>query len=320
MRRQGLVRCVRLRPLWRKNREPYEDDAYEGVTAACEGNEAGHLGPFVTSERPPRRQLPFAPNGAHAILCHAKVGVSNSSMILAAALIGAGIFAALRSHGPPVTTTAIDREERRATDDSFDPSIVNGDDELPPNHPPVDSLGNAEGDLPPNHPPIGMGAAQPSLGSDRDAPAAITWTAPAKWTSAPNPNAMRLATYRVPPAGSGGAAELTVVRAGGSTEANLKRWIDQFENPEGVQRAQRTIHGLVVSTIEVRGTFRAGGMGPQDSTEPRRGWMLEGAVVETDQGPYFFKLTGPSQAVKAARTDFEALLESLTPAKNSQAP
>jgi hypothetical protein len=94
------------------------------------------------------------------------------------------------------------------------------DDELPPGHPPV-----AEEPLP-GLPVLGVGTAQ---GADGDEGAlAISWKAPARWSEVPNASSMRIASYHVPAASAAAdEAELSVVRAGGSTEANLQRWIEQ---------------------------------------------------------------------------------------------
>jgi hypothetical protein len=133
---------------------------------------------------------------------------------------------------------------------------------------------------------------------------------------------MRLATYRIPAAaGAPDDAELSVVQAGGTVEANFGRWVEQFVDVTSERRATKTVHRLKVSTIDVSGTFRAAGMGGMpagDAPAPEhREWSLKGAVVETGQGSYFFKLTGPSASVRAARNDFDALLNSVTPVEPS---
>jgi hypothetical protein len=206
---------------------------------------------------------------------------------------------------------------------------VSEGDQLPANHPPIGDQNGAlfegiaddppSGELPPNHPPVGEphgGLGAPA--QEDDAPAAITWKAPAKWTAAPNTNSMRLATYRVPPASGAEEAELTVVHAGGSTEANFQRWVGQFEDASPAARTQKTVHDQVVSIIEVSGTFRGGGMSAPGTAASHPGWTLLGAVVETDQGPYFFKLTGPSATVRAAHPDFDALVASIAPASTTK--
>lgn len=249
---------------------------------------------------------------------------SQRSLILAFAIAGAALFAAFRTEAPPAA---------RATDgasqapESVGPVNEGAEGEsLPPDHPPIGANGAAEqapgeigeGDeLPPNHPPIGGGGlGTPNSGlapAGEDAPPAITWKVPAKWKTVPNASAMRLATYHVPPAaGAADEAELTVVRAGGSTQANLERWVGQFSDAEPARRSERSVNGRKVSMLEVTGTFQAGGMA--GAAVSHRGWTLAGAVVETEGGAYFFKLTGPSASVKAARADFDAVVNSIAPA------
>jgi hypothetical protein len=240
-------------------------------------------------------------------------------------MVGAGLFAAFRTEAPLVTPAA--EGGSRAPESITPPSEEPEGNGLPPNHPPIGDNGTAdeapgqmgEGDvLPPNHPPVdrsGLGAPGAGLEEKDDMPPAVTWKVPPKWTLVPNASAMRLATYHVPPAASvADEAELTVVRAGGSTEANLQRWVGQFANAQPATRSERTVRGRKVSMLEVSGTFRAGGMMPGSGTPlSHPGWTLTGAVVETDQGPYFFKLTGPTASVKGARSDFDSLVNSITP-------
>jgi hypothetical protein len=230
---------------------------------------------------------------------------SGSSLILVSAVVGAGLLAAMTSRSPAAAPAV---EPGPAQVESLDPMDEGEDEALPPGHPPV-----AEEPLP--------GLAIPGAGAAQEAPAdgdegalAISWKAPARWSEVPNASSMRIASYHVPAASAAAdEAELSVVRAGGSTEANLQRWIEQFADGRTVERSTRMVRGLEISIVEVAGTFQAAGMGAADSARPRPGWMLRGAVVETDQGSYFFKLTGPSASVRAARADFDALLGSIAP-------
>lgn len=241
-------------------------------------------------------------------------GVSNriAPLVLLAAVVGAGVFAVLRADSalPPMTEPP---STRRFGED------LAGDHEgagLPPNHPPIGAgaLPNAAGALPPNHPPIGAGNA-PSADSVQanDESAAVAWKVPDGWKTAPNPNAMRIATYRVSRApGDSDDAEVSVSRAGGTTVANLQRWVGQFDEAGQDKQTVLTVRGLKITIVEVGGTYQ-GGMTGGPASAPRRGWALLGAVVETPGSPYFFKMTGPSATVRAARASFDALLESLTP-------
>jgi hypothetical protein len=117
---------------------------------------------------------------------------------------------------------------------------------------------------------------------------------------------MRLATYRIGP-----DAEMAVSQAGGSIDANVDRWINQF-GPDAKKNAKVTtkkVSGLDVTIVEVEGTF-GGGMGPGSGAKD--GWALLGAIVATPGMPHFFKLTGPAKTVKDARPELDELVASLT--------
>jgi hypothetical protein len=182
--------------------------------------------------------------------------------------------------------------------------------------PPPDELASggasstaSEMTLPPNHPAIGGASPHGTMAAASDESAALSWKMPADWEQIPSPSALRLATYRVP-----GGCEMSVSRAGGTTEANIQRWLSQFENAGPDTRAERTIRGLRVTLVQVAGTYEASPMmTPGIAPEARPDWALLGAIVETSGSPYFFKLLGPVRAIKMARASFERLLESLAP-------
>lgn len=222
---------------------------------------------------------------------------SQNSILLVCAIVAAALFAAFRRE--PTRSVAASEGVREQASPVEGPGDIAEDEALPPNHPPI------------------TGTSTPLVERPSDGPATLVWKVPSKWTVAPNASTMRLATYRVPPAGASDAAELTVVRAGGSTDANLQRWVDQFTNAEPAKRTKQKVGGFDVSLLEVSGTFTAGAMG-QTPAGPRRDWMLLGAVVETPEGAYFFKLTGPRASVRAARSDFDALIKSLAPTKGTE--
>jgi hypothetical protein len=135
---------------------------------------------------------------------------------------------------------------------------------------------------------------------------------PDAWKTVPNTSSMRIATYRVPRAqGDTDDADVSVTRAGGGTEANIRRWVGQFDEAGQDKRTEKTVRGLKITTVEVSGTFIGGGM-MGGASGPKKGWALLGAIVETPGSPYFFKLTGPAASVRAARPAFDALLTSVT--------
>ena len=79
---------------------------------------------------------------------------------------------------------------------------------------------------------------------------------------------MRAATYLIPAAtGDPEGAECAVfANIGGGVQANVDRWIGQFELPGGgdpntkAKTGKQTINGLSVTTIDLLGTYTGGGV------------------------------------------------------------
>jgi hypothetical protein len=169
--------------------------------------------------------------------------------------------------------------------------------------------------LPPGHPAIGgtMGGSPHGMpGTVRsDEPPALAWTMPGTWRAMPNPNALRIATYRVS-AEEGDPTEVAVSRAGGSTEANVQRWVSQFDDASAEKRTTRKVGDVDVTIVEVSGTYAGNGMLPANRAVKQDGWTLVGAIAAPGGTPYFFKMVGPSGSVRAARRAFDALIASLT--------
>jgi len=149
----------------------------------------------------------------------------------------------------------------------------------------------------------------------------LTWTAPAGW-EAQGARPMRVATYQIPPAkGDTDPAELALFYfgsgQGGAVDANVKRWLSQFQKSDGApvtdkdaRTKKETVNGLAVTTVDVKGTYTGGGpmMGP---STPKPGYRLLGAIVEGPEGPLFLKLTGPERTVASAEKGFRKMLESM---------
>jgi hypothetical protein len=149
----------------------------------------------------------------------------------------------------------------------------------------------------------------------------IAWTVPAGWEMGPE-HQMRVATYRIHAiAGDPEDAECAVYffgpGQGGSVEANLDRWAQQFTGPGGKSPTEppkiekRVIAGLRVSTLTASGTYLgAGGMMSQEEVK-KPNFRMRAAIIEAPQGLVFFKLTGPLNTVAAADGDFNSLLASV---------
>jgi hypothetical protein len=224
------------------------------------------------------------------------------ALLLATALIGGGAFAVFHSDSSASaegTTTPIAEARGGGAADPITP-------------PPLPE--NSMGALPPGHPSIAASSNDMSgAPTNTDAPAPF-WVAPPAWKMLPNPSTMRLATYRIPRAdGDTQDTDLSVVQAGGTTDANIDRWLGQFDQAGKDTRTVKVVHGMKVTIVEVQGAYLGGGMTADNKPAANPGWALLAAIVETPGTPTFFKMVGPAKSVAAARPAFGVLLASVTP-------
>lgn len=186
--------------------------------------------------------------------------------------------------------------------------------------------------LPEGHPPIGEGAGSAAAGTPvslgtESAPAEVSelsWTSPSSWKEESPSSAMRKAQYRIPAVkGDHEDAECSVFyfgpKQGGSAEANAKRWVDQFTQPDGSSSerrskiAVRSINGNQVMFVEVRGIYNPMTMPGGPTGSPKPGYAMIGAIVSAGDAPWFFKMTGPEKTIEANKDELESLITSIHP-------
>lgn len=213
-------------------------------------------------------------------------------LVAALVLVAAAMLAAFDDgYGRPSSAAASARSSAPAEPETTDDDPASG--------------GPTEDDLPPDHPPL-----DPAEMPRADEAPAIAWKVPADWKESPNPNSFRLATYLTP-----GGGELSVTRAGGSTEENIARWASQFVDAGAPRTQTKTVRGLRVTTVEIVGLYDTGSMdmSGQAAEADLVDQALVAAIVNTPGSPYFFKLLGSRRAVAAARPSFDGLVASITP-------
>lgn len=175
------------------------------------------------------------------------------------------------------------------------------------------SSGMAAPAMPPGHPAVGAGATAPAGhgGSAATGPEELAWDAPATWVSAPNPSSMRKATYKIPKAGGETEdAELAISAAAGGVDANIKRWEQQFGDAKA-KVEPRTVNGLKVTVVEIKGKIAPGGMMGAPGTAAKDNQMLLGAIVDAGDRQHFLKMVGGEKTVTAAKKDFDKFVSSL---------
>jgi hypothetical protein len=150
----------------------------------------------------------------------------------------------------------------------------------------------------------------------------LSWAIPQGWATGAA-KSMRLDTYIIAAVGDDiDSAECAVFyfgsTSGGTIEANLTRWAGQFEQPDGsnsmdgAKIGSLTVSGLNITTIDLTGDYLVSGAMMQ-VTGKKIGYRLLGAIVEGPEGSVFFKLTGPENTVKSAKSGFDGLLQSIKP-------
>lgn len=151
--------------------------------------------------------------------------------------------------------------------------------------------------------------------------AGLGWNIPESWMTGKK-RTMRVATYVVPAvSGDSENGECAVFYfgsgQGGTIQANVDRWLKQFEQPDGKSSEEVAItqnlevDGMKVTTLEVGGTYTAG-MAPRTGAGTRKqDFHLLAAIVEGPEGAVFFKFTGPEQTVKGQRAGFDQLIRSV---------
>jgi len=137
--------------------------------------------------------------------------------------------------------------------------------------------------------------------------AGLGFTTPDGWRQSEGGSSMRVAEFTLPRAdGDAEDAQLIVYYfggQGGSVDANIQRWVGQMQQPDGrpssaVARKQtRTVNGLTVTLIDVDGTYVAEMAPGAAARHNKPQFRLRAGVVETPNGPYFIKLTGPQKTV-----------------------
>jgi len=104
----------------------------------------------------------------------------------------------------------------------------------------------------------------------------------------------------------GADVRMTLSTTSGGVQANIERWIGQFEFPDGISPDSETVEvdGIPVTLVDLRGAFR--GMGQAAQAE----WRMLGAAFDGAPRDFYVKLTGPEAAIGELRKDFRSFVTS----------
>jgi hypothetical protein len=143
----------------------------------------------------------------------------------------------------------------------------------------------------------------------------FSFVRPTAWEWVPATSAMRKAELKVESKDKKEKAEVIFFHFGesngGGTQANVDRWLGQFKEPREKLNAKveaAKIGSRPVTFVQAEGTYMSGmPMGPKT---PQPNAMLVGAILESDKGSVFVRMTGPAALVKEAQGEFKKMIES----------
>ena len=153
------------------------------------------------------------------------------------------------------------------------------------------------------------------LGQNTGTVAGLKWGVPTRWI-VQGQRPMRAATYGAPAVeGDSEGAECAVFYfgndQGGTIDANIDRWVGQFEQASAPERGTKDANGMKVTTVSIAGSYLAPSGPMMMPTGKKDNYKLLGAIVEGPQGSVFFKLTGPAKSIDASSAEFNALIGSI---------
>ena len=170
--------------------------------------------------------------------------------------------------------------------------------------------------------PSPMAASHGSTSAAEKTLGPVKVTVPAGWVEQAPTSSMRKAQFALPRAeGDAGDGELVVFYfgpgQGGSVEANIDRWIGQFAQPDGssskdkAKVSKKEVSGLAVTRVDLSGTYQAPMMPGAPERHNSAGYRMLAAVVETPEGPWFFKLVGPEKTIAKWSGSFDEFVNSI---------
>jgi hypothetical protein len=150
----------------------------------------------------------------------------------------------------------------------------------------------------------------------------VTLTAPDSWVRSQPRSLIVLAEFSLPRAeGEPADGRLTVTEVGGSVEANVDRWREQFEGkPQQESVKEAEIAGVKVALVDLSGTYldQHMGLGP---AEPHSGYRMLGAIFTVGGQQFVIKGYGPEKTLAEHSEEFQAFIRSMKSAEpESTAP
>jgi len=138
---------------------------------------------------------------------------------------------------------------------------------------------------------------------------------PAAWKTVPK-GQMLEHEFKAPAEGEN-SARITIMSASGSIDANIERWIGQFDGATKADTKieKKEVGDTKIHIVEISGTFKesmGGPFAPNAGTKKKENYKMLGAILELKDGAkVFIKATGPKETIADLRDAMVKMLEGL---------
>lgn len=145
----------------------------------------------------------------------------------------------------------------------------------------------------------------------------LLFLAPANWEEVAKKSNILDNEFRAPKEAKDDAARITIMRSGGGIDANVDRWIGQFEGAtkNDAKIEKKEVAGTKVHIVDISGTYKdsmGGGPFAPGPVTKRENYRMLGAIIETkDAGTIFIKITGMQPIVEQLADPFKKALDDL---------
>lgn len=145
----------------------------------------------------------------------------------------------------------------------------------------------------------------------------IKYTPPPAWKEVPPATQMRKAQFVLPKTeGDPEDGQLVVFYfgqgLGGAVESNIERWKGMFTTPDGkpvaddaMKRESTLVNSMQTTLVDVTGRYTDQMGRPNQPGPTSQDFRMLAAIVETPEGPWFFKAVGPAATMASHASAFQ---------------
>lgn len=142
----------------------------------------------------------------------------------------------------------------------------------------------------------------------------LNYTVPGSWQRVQPSSAMRVDELLIDPISQTKLAIFIFPKIPGLVEVNIQRWSAQFKPGTATDSTEQFNQGeLPVTIYQAEGSFMetTDPMNPGAEKEEKKDFKMLTAIIELNDGAWFFKTTGPKQVIDNQRANFDQLIHSL---------